>query len=78
MIPDKSKLYTEEDRALSDTMHSYLVNFAKYGDPNGGDTEGFEQSPDSTKVMEFGENVGMIEEPDLKLYEILDKMSLHR
>ena len=82
VIPDKSKLYTEEDRALADTMHSYLVNFAKYGDPNGATagetTEGFEQSPDSTKVMEFGENVGMIEEPDLKLYEILDKMSLHR
>ena len=74
VIPDKSKLYTEEDRALSDTMHTYLVNFAKYGDPNGEGLGGFDQSQDSTRVMEFGVNVGMIEEPDLALYEIMDRM----
>lgn len=50
------------------------MNFAKYGDPNGEGLGGFDQSPDSTRVMEFGVNVGMIEEPDLALYEIMDRM----
>ena len=75
VIPEKSGLYTEEDRKLSDTMHAYLVEFAKGGDPNGGALSGFEQSADSSRVMEFGVNVGMIEEPDLALYEIMDRMS---
>ena len=75
VIPEKSGLYTEEDRKLSDNMHAYLVEFAKGGDPNGGALSGFEQSADSSKVMEFGGNVGMIEEPDLALYEIMDRMS---
>ena len=75
VIPDASRLYTEEDRNLSDTMHTYLVEFAKGGDPNGGALSGFEQSADSSRVMEFGVNVGMIEEPDLALYEIMDRMS---
>lgn len=74
VIPADSKLYTEEDRKLSETMHKYLVNFARNGDPNSGDLSGFDQSPDSTEVMEFGVNVGMITEPDLALYEIMDRM----
>ena len=75
VIPEKSGLYTEEDRKLSDTMHAYLVEFAKGGDPNSEALSGFEQSADSSRVMEFGVNVGMIEEPDLALYEIMDRMS---
>ena len=55
-------------------MHGYLVNFVKNGDPNGGALSGFDQSPDSSKVMEFGVITGMIEEPDLALYEVLDRM----
>lgn len=74
VIPEKSGLYTEEDRKLSNTMHTYLVDFVKNGDPNSGTQSGFDQSPDSSKVMEFGANVGMIEEPDLALYEIMDRM----
>ena len=73
MIPDNSKLYTEEDRKLSDTMHTYFVDFVKNGDPNSGTLSGFDQSPDSTNIMEFGTNTGMILEPDLALYEILDQ-----
>ena len=56
-------------------MHAYLVEFAKGGDPNSEALSGFEQSADSSRVMEFGVNVGMIEEPDLALYEIMDRMS---
>ena len=74
VIPEDSGLYTEEDRQLSNTMHSYLVNFVKSGDPNSETLSGFEESPDSSKVMEFGTHTGMIEEPDLALYEILDRM----
>ncbi len=74
MIPEKSKLFTEEDRSLSDMMHMYWVDFAKNGDPNSGTLSGFEQSEDSSKVMEFGMHTGMIDEPDLALYEILDRM----
>ena len=74
VIPEDSKLYTEEDRQLSRTMHTYLVNFVRSGDPNSGTLSGFEESSDSSKVMEFGTNTGMIEEPDLALYEILDRM----
>ena len=74
VIPEKSGLYTEEDRKLSDTMHTYLVDFVENGDPDSGALSGFEQSPDSSKVMEFGTKVGMIEEPDLALYEIMDRM----
>ena len=44
------------------------------GDPNSETLSGFEESPDSSKVMEFGAHTGMIEEPDLALYEILDRM----
>ena len=74
MIPEDSKLYTEDDRELSDMMHMYLVDFVKNGDPNSGTLSGFEQSADSSRVMEFGTNTGMIEEPDLALYEIMDRM----
>ena len=74
MIPEKSKLFTKEDRNLSDRMHTYWVDFAKNGDPNSGTLSGFEHSEDSSKVMEFGTHTGMIDEPDLALYEILDRM----
>ena len=74
VIPEDSKLYTAEDRSLSETMHGHWVNFVKTGDPNGNGLSGFEQSSDSSKVMEFGEHTGMIDEPLLKLYEILDRM----
>ncbi len=74
VIPEDSKLYTAEDRQLSDAMHSYWVNFVKTGDPNSASLSGFEQSADSSHVMEFGEHTGMIEEPELELYKILDRM----
>ena len=34
-IPEKSSLYDEKDRALSDVMKRYYLNFIKTGDPNG-------------------------------------------
>ncbi len=72
VIPEDSKLYTDEDRKLSDLMHTYWVNFIRSGDPNDDNVSGFDQSPDSSKVMEFGTHTGMIEEPNLKLYAVFD------
>ncbi len=74
VIPEKSRLYTEEDRQVMNAMHGYWSNFVRTGDPNSDTLSGFEESHDSTMVMEFGSHTGMIEEPDLALYEIFDEM----
>ena len=74
VIPEDSKLYTDEDRALADVMHGCFVSFVRTGDPNGETLSGFEQSENSDMIMEFGEHTGMIEEPDLALYEVFDRL----
>lgn len=74
VIPEGSKLYTEEDRALADTMHGCWVSFVKTGDPGMAEGKDFAQSPDSSMVMEFGGSTGMREDPCLALYQILDRM----
>ena len=67
-------LYDESDYALSELMQNYWVNFAKTGDPNGEGLPVWERfNDDKTKVLELGENVQMIEDPDLALYRLLDK-----
>ena len=72
-IPEKSKLYSEADRSLSSLMNSYWVNFAKTGNPNGEGLPVFEQNTSSVRLMEFGDNIGMIDEPYLGFYEIMDR-----
>ncbi len=86
VIPEDSRLYTQQDRELSDLMHACWVNFAKSGNPNvepgkepdaapgDGDRSGFKESADSSMVMEFGDTIRMEEEPDLALYRIFDRM----
>ncbi len=74
MIPEESKLYSDEDRQLSSTMHGSWLSFMKNGDPNSGKCPDFEQSADSSMIMEFGERTGMIQEPDLALYAVFDSM----
>ena len=67
-------LYTDADRALSDTMQTYWVNFVKNGDPNG---EGvpewprFNDAPD--RIMELGDEVRQIEDPWQSLYTVIDQ-----
>ncbi|MBR1757202.1 MAG: carboxylesterase family protein [Lachnospiraceae bacterium] len=73
-LPAKSRLFDEGDYALSDAMHQAWVNFVASGDPNGANGGAFSQNVDSTKLYEFGAHVGMIDEPYLKLYEIMDRM----
>ena len=71
-IPTSSKLYDETDRSLSALMNDCWIAFAKNGSPD--QSTGWRMSADSDEVMEFGEQTGMIKEPDLALYEILDRM----
>ena len=73
MIPENSRLYDAADRTLSDQMHAYWCAFAKTGTPSVSGLPDFAENISSSRVMRFGETVEMIDEPYLKLYEILDK-----
>lgn len=73
-IPEKSKLFDDEDRALSDKMITYYANFAKNGNPNGNGLMTWEENLNSQDLMEFGENSCMISEKEHALFEILDRM----
>ena len=68
------KLYDNVDDMISAYMVSYLVNFARNGDPNG---EGLPEwdlfSADGKNVMEFGLNIGMITDPNSMLYPLIDR-----
>ena len=67
-------VYDESDFELSETMQNYWINFAKTGNPNGDGLPTWEPvTKPKDKVLEFGENVAMIDDPYLKIYEILDK-----
>ncbi len=82
-IPDKSRLYDDKDRALSDAMKGYFLNFIKTGDPNGTGLTEWKQNLASEDVMEFGDNIipekdfdcglSMTKEPKHELFEILDR-----
>jgi len=66
--------YDDSDYALSETMQNYLVNFVKTGNPNGeGLPEWKKFNEDETKVLEFGNEVKMVDEPNYELYKIIDK-----
>ncbi len=68
------KLFDEVDYKLSQTMHSYWANFATNGDPNGDGLPTFPQNTDSVHLLELGDQVQVIEEPYLELYEVMDRM----
>ena len=72
-IPAGSSLYQKSDYDLSEYMQECWVSFARSGDPNAPGSSEFAQNTDSTKLMELGDHIGMIDEPFLKLYEILDR-----
>ncbi len=55
-------------------MHSYWVNFARTGDPNGEGLPVFEQNRNSDMVLELGDVTAMRGEPYMALYGIMDKM----
>ncbi len=67
-------LYTDADRALSETMQNYWVNFVKTGDPNG---EGLPQwtpfNDDPARVLELGDTVCMTDDTWLGIYAVIDR-----
>jgi para-nitrobenzyl esterase len=64
---------TDEDRALSDRMQRYWINFARTGDPNG---DGLPQwpafAPAAPMVMRFGADPGAAPVPNLSKLKALD------
>ncbi|MEV0634815.1 carboxylesterase family protein [Streptomyces sp. NPDC050619] len=57
--------WTDEDRAIADTMSAYVVNFAAHGDPNGqGLTHWAAARPGSATTMELGDAFGHIADAD--------------
>lgn len=66
--------YDEKDYDLEKTMLSYWANFAKTGDPNGGNLPTWDSmNLADTKVQELGENVGPINEKYLSLYPLFEE-----
>ena len=74
-LPKDSKLFTETDYALEQTMVRYLKNYLHTGDPNGEDLPVWESATSGVRLMEFGETVQMIDERSLALFAIMDRMS---
>ena len=71
-LPDNAKLFDESDRTLSRIMHTYWVNFARTGNPNGEGVPEFPENPTSQKIVRLDETIEVIDEPYLKLYQIFD------
>lgn len=74
-ISADSKLFDDGDRALSETILGYVVNFAATGDPNGPGLPAWADDGDSATLLELGETVAMAEEKYLALYAIMDRMT---
>lgn len=65
--------YNQSDIDLSERMLNYWVNFVKNGDPNY--EESMQWTPyfkSEAKIMELGDNVGLIKDPYMDLYPIID------
>lgn len=73
-IPERSSLYDDSDRALSKEMMQYWIRFAQTGNPNGDGLPLFEQNTGNDRLMEFGTDTGMRDDPYQPLYRILDKV----
>jgi len=63
MLNTVDRPWTSTDVKLSETMSTYLANFAAKGDPNGDKIPGWPRyAPD--RIMELGDHVGSIALPD--------------
>lgn len=67
-------VYDQSDYELSEVMQQYWVNFAKTGNPNGeGLPEWLPVTETQTKVLQFDEDIKMVEDPSAELYKTIDK-----
>ena len=73
-IPESSGLFTADDRALSNIMQQYFVNFIRTGNPNG---EGLPEWPANTgaenRLLVLDTEIQMGTDPFAGLYPILDE-----
>ena len=70
----RSFSYNQSDYDLSEKMLNYWSSFAKNGDPNyEGGTNWPEYNLLDKKIMELGSNVGLINDPYLDLYPIIEE-----
>ena len=74
-LTQNERQFTEADHALGKTIVAYVVNFASTGDPNGEGLPVWESAPDSARLLELGDEIGMTDEKYLPLYAIMDRMS---
>lgn len=65
-------VYEDSDRELSEKMQRYWANFVKYGDPNGEGLPEWPTSKGADKVFELGDHIGVIPDPNLDIYPLLD------
>ena len=64
---------TDADRALSDQMQTYWVNFAKTGDPNGAGLPQWPSfTPDKPQMMRFGVDPGPAQVANLDRLKVLE------
>ncbi|MEE3314215.1 MAG: carboxylesterase family protein [Treponema sp.] len=78
-VPE-SKYYDEADHKLEKIMASYWMNFVRTGNPNGINFWTKDPLPEwplasenPGKVLELGENVGLVSDPYADLYPIIEK-----
>ncbi len=83
-------IYSDEDYKLSNIMQSYWVNFAYKGDPNGyllnpdGSASGEtlpvweKRAEGQDKLLLFDTEVKMVDDPNMKIYEVIDKFMKNR
>ena len=74
-IPADSKLFDAEDRALSETMQQYLLNFMRTGDPNGGALPVWEPAQNGERLLTLGKTVAMEDEASTAFFAVLDRMT---
>lgn len=72
-LSKKQFAYGVSDYLLADKMIQYWSNFAKTGNPNGNNLPIWEEFSNNGKVLELGENISMIDERYIKLYDIISE-----
>ena len=74
-LPASSRLFTDADYALEQTIVAYLKNYTATGDPNGEGLPEWPSDPESAHVLEFGDSVAVTDEKYLAFYAIMDRMT---